>query len=193
MIDPFSMIFPVLLPVPPRDRHLKGRDKVRALSRIARRALAQSCTLSGLHLPVLPKDDKGVPLPVDGVHWSLSHKPDVVGGVASMLPIGLDLETMRPVNDALLAKIAGDEEWQLADGRRLETFFRYWTAKEAVLKAVGKGIAGLSRCRVRQIHDDSRMTLIFDGHPWPVEHVWLGQHLAAVTTHQLDVHWTLFP
>ncbi len=193
MIDPFTTIYPVLLPVPPSDRHLKGRDKVRALSRMARRALAQSCTQSGLRLEALPKDDKGVPLPVDGVHWSLSHKSDVVGGVAAPLPIGLDLETVRPVSDALLNKIAGDDEWQLAGGRRLETFFRYWTAKEAVLKAVGKGIAGLSRCRIREIHDRHRMTLTFDGFLWPVAHVWLGPHVAAVTTHQLDVHWTLFP
>ncbi len=188
-----TQLFPVILPVSDDDQRLNGRDKVKALSRLARSALMKSCEKSGLHLDAFPKNQMGVPLPVGGVHWSLTHKSDVVGGVASLLPVGMDIETIRPVNDALLAKVADDGEWQLVDGDRQRAFFRFWTAKEAVLKAVGKGMVGLSRCRVVAIIDDTRMTLTYDETRWPVAHFWFDGHVAALTPHHLEVAWTLPP
>lgn len=186
-------LFPVILLVAPLDRDRRRKAKVEALSRWARRALAQSCVRSGLRLDALPKTQAGAPLPVGGVYWSLSHKTDIAGGVAADRPIGLDLETLRPVRDALTRKIADDAEWQLIGGRDVEAFFRFWTAKEAVLKAVGVGIAGLSRCRVVEVPDHRRMILSFDGHRWPVEQVRFGGHVAAVTAHRLEVVWTIHP
>ena len=191
MIQAPTQLFPVILPVPDTDKRLNGRDKVKALSRLARSALMKSCAKSGLHLDAFPKSEKGVPLPVGGVHWSLTHKSDMVGGVACLLPVGMDLETIRPINDALLAKVADDDEWQLAAVDRQRAFFRFWTAKEAVLKAVGKGMVGLSRCRVAAIDDDTRMTLTYDEARWPVSHFWFDGHVAALTTHHLPVSWTL--
>jgi len=191
MTQAATTIFPVILPVADADQRLSGRDKVKALSRLARSALMISCEKSGLHLDTFPKSEKGVPLPVDGVHWSLTHKSGRVGGVASLSPVGMDLETIRPVNDALPAKVANDEEWQLAGGDRQRVFFRFWTAKEAVLKAVGKGMAGLSRCRVVAIADDTHMTLAYDHTPWPVVHFWFDGHVAALTARHVSVTWTL--
>ena len=188
---PATPFFPVILPVPESDRPLKGREKVQALSRLARVALARSCQESGLRLNALPKNDQGVPLPLDGVYWSVSHKSDVVGGVAASLPVGMDLETIRPVSEALLAKVAGEDEWRLIRGNRQRHFFRFWTAKEAVLKAVGKGMAGLSHCRVAAIVDDTRMMLVYDDTRWPVTHFWFHGHVAALTSHDADVSWTL--
>jgi 4'-phosphopantetheinyl transferase len=186
-----TQLFPVILPVSDADQRLHGRDKVQALSRLARSALITSCEKSGLHLDAFPKNEKGVPLPVGGVHWSLTHKSDMVGGVASLRPVGMDLETIRPVNEALLAKVADEREWQLVNGDRHRAFFRFWTAKEAVLKAVGKGMAGLSRCRVVATVDDCHMTLTYDETPWTVAHRWFDGHVAALTSHHLDVSWTL--
>jgi 4'-phosphopantetheinyl transferase len=185
-----TTLYPVILTVPPPERDLKGRDKVRALSRHARSALRQSCLQSGLHLETFPKDENGAPLPVKGVYWSLSHKSSVVGGVASPMPVGLDLETIRPVSEALLTKVADADEWQLVGGRAADRFFRFWTAKEAVLKAVGKGIAGLSRCRIVEIVDDTRMTLVYEKTRWPVVHFRRDDLVAALTAHELDVAWT---
>lgn len=190
MIRSITTIYPVILPVSATDQELKGRDKVKALSRHARSALLKSCVQGGLHLNAFPKDENGVPLPVDGIYWSLSHKSDIVGGVAAPLPVGLDLETVRPVSDALMTKVADDDEWQLVGGKAKETFFRLWTAKEAVLKAVGKGITGLSRCRIVEILDETRMTLTYDSISWPVVHFRFDGHLAALTSHHFKVTWT---
>jgi 4'-phosphopantetheinyl transferase len=188
-----TTIYPVILSVPESEREYRGREKVRFLSRHARIALRCSCRKSGLTLETLPKDDTGVPLPVDGVYWSLSHKSAIVGGVASPQPVGLDLETIRPVRDALLSKVADEAEWRLAGGKNERIFFRLWTAKEAVLKAVGKGMAGLSRCRIVAVTDESNMVLTYDNAPWPVEHVWFGRHVAAITSHHFSVDWLISP
>ncbi|BBO78838.1 hypothetical protein DSCW_62550 [Desulfosarcina widdelii] len=182
-------IYPVILPVPATDQQRKGREMVRFLSRYARLALAQSFEKSGLLLGDLPKDDQGAPLPVDGVYWSLSHKSAIVGAVAATLPVGLDLETVRPVNQALLARVADDAEWRLAGDQEPTSFFRFWTAKEAVLKAVGKGMAGLSRCRIVEIETPTQMILTYDSLPWPVEHRWFGDHVAAISVQQGTVVW----
>lgn len=183
-------LFPVIMSVSQADQALKGREKVVCLSRLARVALQRSCQISSLTLPGLPKDDDGVPLPVGGVYWSLSHKTEVVGGVAATQPVGLDLETFRPINPALMDRVADADEWRLAEaGRSQEDFFRFWTAKEAVLKATGKGFVGISRCRVTEIIDSQNMLLTFDGHPWPVTHLRFGDHLAAITAHHFSVEW----
>jgi len=192
MMQTATTIFPVILPVSGTDQLLTGRDKVKALSRLARTALMKSCEKSGLRMDAFPKDEKGVPIPIGDVHWSLTHKSDMVGGVAALLPVGMDLETIRPVNDALLAKVADDDEWQLVSGDRQKSFFRFWTAKEAVLKAVGKGMVGLSNCRVVEVVDDTRMTLTYDGSRWPVAHFWFDGHVAALTARHFSVIWTLF-
>ena len=193
MMQAATQLFPVILPVSDAAQRLNGRDKVKALSRLARSALMKSCEKMGLHLDSFPKNQKGVPLPVGGVHWSLTHKSDMVGGVAAAMPVGMDLETIRPVSDALLAKVANDDEWQLMGGDPQSAFFRFWTAKEAVLKAIGKGMAGLSRCRVVAVVDDTRMTLAYDDTRWPVAHFWFDDHVAALTAHHYYVSWSLIP
>ncbi|GAB6906904.1 conserved hypothetical protein [Desulfosarcina cetonica] len=174
-------LYPVILPVSADQRGSDRRAMVKILSRLARVALTRSCQISGLRLDSFPKDADGVPLPVDGVHWSLSHKTDVVGGVAAPMPVGIDLETMRPVHAGLLDRVADAAEWAQLIGDPQRNFFRIWTAKEAVLKAVGKGFAGLSRCRVKSVEDETQMLLTFDAQPWPVRHHWFGDHVAAIT------------
>ena len=190
MKPPLNILYPVIASVPQSDRGLKGREKVVRLSQLARLALRRSCRISGLRLDTLPKDADGVPLPVDGVYWSLSHKSEVVGGVAAPMPVGIDLETLRPINAALMDRVADADEWHLVgDEQNEKTFFRFWTAKEAVLKAVGKGFAGLSRCRIAEVVDATRMVLTFDDRPWTVVHFWFDNHVAAITAHQFSVDW----
>ena len=186
-----TTLHPVILPVSAADRALVRGERVRALSRCARHAVALSCEMSGLRLDHFPKDADGVPMPVDGVYWSLSHKSAVVGGVAAPLPVGIDLETVRPVSEGVMDRIATAAEWRLVGGRSLDTFFRFWTAKEAVLKAEGIGFAGMSRCRVLDITDDARMLLAFDDRRWPVEHHWFGGHVAAITAGDATVAWSV--
>ncbi len=82
------------------------------------------------------------------IRFSLTHSEDLaLLAVARGLEIGVDVERVRPMRDALsLARrffapeemrdllVAGDAAAQEA------AFFRCWTRKEAVLKATGEGL-----------------------------------------------------
>jgi 4'-phosphopantetheinyl transferase len=183
-------IHPVIMAVPQPDLELKGREKVAALRRCARKALAHSARCSSVSLGPLKKDDHGAPLPFNGVHWSLTHKESFVAAVTAPHPIGIDIEKVRPFNAALHQRLAGDGEWALAPEVTQTLFFRYWTAKEAVLKAVGKGLVGLSDCRIIAIMDDRHLIVTFQDSKWTVAQYWgTKDHIVAVTADHVEIKW----
>ena len=184
-------LYPVILMVPEKDRHLFGREKVSTLSRLARRAIEISAQKSNIDLKELQKNKNGVPLPFNGNYWSLSHKPQYVAGVVADTRIGIDIETIRPCSDALFRKTADETEWGLTDTDRFTLFFRYWTAKESVLKAVGTGIKDLKKCRVVQIIDDHHLVIDYREKMWKVEHSFFDGHIASVVNNDFDVLWTI--
>jgi 4'-phosphopantetheinyl transferase len=189
---PTPAIYPVILPVPPAVRELPPRERVRALSRHAREALARSAERLGVVLGTLEKDDRGAPLPCAGWFWSLTHKPLYVGGVVAPRPVGIDLEHLRPVSPGLFRRTAAPEEWALlAAAGWPDGFFRFWTAKEAVIKTGGEGIRDLSRCRVARVESTARLVADYGGRRWTVDQAAFDGHLAAVATDGLPVRWVL--
>ena len=149
-------LFPVILPVPEVDRNLSGAERVARLSRIARVALRLSAEKNGVVLGELLKNEDDIPCPFDGNYWALSHKPKYVAAVVSKEKIGIDIEEIKPRSESVFSLVASEEEWELSKDRSWYTFFRYWTAKEAVLKAVGVGIGGLKICRIISVINDDK-------------------------------------
>jgi 4'-phosphopantetheinyl transferase len=186
-------LFPVILPVPAEVHDFKPRDRVIFLSRHARRALRISAEKSGVRFGELVKDDNGVPQPFDGTHWSISHKTRYVCGVAAPLPIGIDIERVRNFSEGLYRKTATDQEWDLADmeADSVMAFFRYWTAKEAVLKATGIGIKDLLKCRVHRLFDDMHLQIQYDGQDWLIEHFFFNDHVASIVKSAFQIHWVI--
>jgi 4'-phosphopantetheinyl transferase len=199
-------LYPAIMSVPTDIQAAKGRTKVQALSRLARQAaLASARKVLGQPISGFPKDGDGVPQPVDGAYWSLSHKSALVVGMVARHPIGIDVEFRRPVKPGLHTRIATTEEWRLgqtsdADSAQEKSqsealFYRFWTAKEAVLKAVGQGIAGLSNCRITALPSPACMTLAYHAAPWQVVQRWYGDHLVAVAYQSalarggVEIHW----
>jgi 4'-phosphopantetheinyl transferase len=160
------------------------------LSRLARRALQHSAGFSGLVLGDLIKTDDGAPLPSRGVHWSLTHKSKWVAAVAAPQAIGIDLETVRDVDTRIFQRVADEEEWSRIGEPNLERFFRLWTAKEAVLKAVGQGIVGLGKCKFDTAVNHDTLRLAYERSLWTVTHHWIHRdHLIAVTAEPKTVEW----
>ncbi|MGW8187587.1 MAG: 4'-phosphopantetheinyl transferase family protein, partial [Desulfobacterales bacterium] len=131
----------VILSVPETARTLPPRERVAFLSRHARKALQISAAESHLTIGAALKDRDGRPQPVRGVYWSLTHKPAYVGAIVARSLIGIDIETIvQRKTEALFDKVADSNEWALIGSRSWEGFHRYWTAKEAALKADGTGL-----------------------------------------------------
>ncbi|MFQ5489821.1 MAG: 4'-phosphopantetheinyl transferase family protein [Phycisphaerae bacterium] len=181
----------VLMPVPggpdlPRNQR---RDAQR---QTARRAVDESARLSGHQPRPWPQNAARAPVPVDGIFWSLSHKPAWTAGVVADGPVGIDIEAIVPrANQLLFAKVAKPDEWALIGQTDWDNFFRLWTAKEAALKANGLGIGHLGECRLIDAPDPSHVTIHLADRDWPIEQFFHQGHVAAVTAGSHDVAWTV--
>ena len=185
-----KVLHPVIVPVPDEIRVLKGRGQMRALSAFAREVLSRSALYSGDELGPLKKGERGRPLPVNGVYWSISHTSKYAAAVTASCPVGIDIEKIGPFSDALKKRVASDREWDLAPVLDETLFCRYWTAKEAVLKAVGAGLGGLPRCTITGIEGGRQLQVRYDEETWMVSHFFKAEgHLAAVSVNMDLVYW----
>jgi 4'-phosphopantetheinyl transferase len=124
-------------------------DADRARSIVARAALRIHLSrYSGLDaasiLITTPEGTKPAAL-LTGIDFNVSHAGDLVAiAFASGCPVGIDVERVRPVRDREgIAKryFSPDEQRELeASSNPEDTFFRIWTAKEALVKGTGKGL-----------------------------------------------------
>jgi 4'-phosphopantetheinyl transferase len=88
------------------------------------------------------------------VAFNLSHTADKMAvAMAYNCDLGIDIEQCKARTNlaALVEKCFGEEEighWEnLPDSLKMEEFYRFWTRKEAFVKATGIGIAlGLKQC-----------------------------------------------
>lgn len=191
-MNPGPLLRAVILKVPESARALTPRERVAFLSRHARKALQVSAAESDLEIGAALKDREGRPQPVKGVYWSLTHKPAYVGAIVARSRIGIDIETVvQRKTEALFDKVADSDEWALIGARSWEGFHRYWTAKEAVLKADGTGLEGLSRCRVVAVPDAQRLIVQFKHRRMTVDHFYFDGHIASVAIAAGTVRWTL--
>lgn len=182
---------PVLMPVP-GGADLPRSQRLSAQRRVSRQAVDESARLCGLAPRDWPRDGRGVPVPADGIYWSLTHKAAWTAGVVSDGPVGIDIEAISPRRNMILFdKLAAADEWAIAGGRAWPNFFRLWTAKEATLKANSVGIGRLGECRVVAVHGERHLTLAFQGREWTVEQFYHDGHVAAVTAGADEVVWTV--
>lgn len=188
------VVRPVIWKTGPAYKTLPVRERVRYLSRLARKALVISARHQGVNAAPSDflKDDQGAPLPVAGIFWSLSHKPAYVAAVAAPRPVGIDVERITPRPEGLWDKVTAPEERALLPDRSPTAFFRCWTAKEAVLKSASVGLAHLSGCRIVSVPDDRRLILAYDNNVREVIHFFHDDHLfSMVTRQQWTVYWEL--
>jgi 4'-phosphopantetheinyl transferase len=183
----------VLMPIPqgstlpPPQRLQRQRD-------VARRALDTCSARCGVNPPVQwPQDVNRVPQPVDGHHWSITHKPQWVAATMAQDLVGIDIEHLQPRrNTALFDRIGSPMEWDRLGGQSWNNFFRLWTAKESTVKANGRGIGAFDDCRVVHVIDDLHFEMDYAGIGWRVEHFYHDDHivgLARQSSAWLTVKW----
>lgn len=121
------------------------------------RVLAKTAAAERLGIPVesvkfdATCEDCGKPhgrprIPGADLTLSISHSGELIGLAAtSSVPVGLDVETAnRRADDGLIEYALSPAETESLAGldadERAAAFFVYWTRKEAVMKATGKGL-----------------------------------------------------
>lgn len=135
-----------------RQRFIAGRGMLR--------------TILGRYLGIQPLQvqfnyqHRGKPVLADtfadsGLEFNLSHSQGLgLCAVNCTRPIGIDIEYIRPMSDleALAERFFLPREYDMLRSLSLnqqhEVFFRYWTCKEAYLKATGDGLSQLEQVEV---------------------------------------------
>ena len=137
-----------------------GRFRVEAPRQrcIAARGLLRQ--LLGRYLDADPRrlafveGEHGKPALADGgIEFNISHADDLVALAFGRTALGVDVEAVRPMRDAVqIARrfFSAEEAERVIEAENVDdVFFTIWTAKEAVVKAIGRGIgAGLQRFTV---------------------------------------------
>ena len=87
-------------------------------------------------------NEHGAPYLEDGPYFSISHCKQGIAVAVSDTPIGIDIETIRPLNEGLVHKAMNlQEQAQIATAANpAQEFIRLWTRKEAYVKMQGTGI-----------------------------------------------------
>lgn len=129
---------------------------------IAGRGILRS--ILGEYLQIKPQqvnfdyEPRGKPFLADnqsGLQFNLSHSQNLgLCAVNYTRQIGIDLEYIRPTSnlEGLAQRFFLPREYELVrslpDEQKQKIFFRYWTCKEAYLKATGDGIAKLEEIEI---------------------------------------------
>ena len=103
----------------------------------------------------------GNPYGVNGPYFSISHCKDGIAVVINDTPIGIDIESIRRVNEDLIERVMNKDEIRLiANSQQLtadRVFTRLWTQKEAIVKAQGTGIVSFEQ--LQRTLDNGHWTL----------------------------------
>lgn len=122
-----------------------GRDEILCAYGLLRVALywklrwrvLPEIALSGAGKPYFPG--------FSGVFFNISHTEGAVMVGVSDAPIGVDIERARPAPRRLTRRVAATDD--------AETFFRVWTAAEAVGKRDGRGVVPVLRGSAAPLSD----------------------------------------
>jgi len=129
-----------------RDKYYQTKDKNRFI--ISRGSLRH---ILGLYLHLPPKTIKfnteinKKPFVENqlGLHFNLSHSEDWAVIAIGNTNVGADVEFINhnfKYSDVLEDNFSIDEIKQIEENNPIETFFKFWTRKEAITKTTGKGL-----------------------------------------------------
>lgn len=125
-----------------RFKHEQGRSECAAAYLLLCEGLRELYGIT--EPPLFDYGEHGKPFIVGrpDIHFNLSHCREAAICAINSIPVGVDIETIRPNKDTLARYTMNDDELrQIAQAERPDVAFtRLWTMKEAVLKLSGHGI-----------------------------------------------------
>ncbi len=83
-------------------------------------------------------------LPVDNIHFNLSHSGDWIICVITDKPVGIDIERVGKFRPAVAKRLFSTDEYKALmthqGNARVDYFYTLWTLKESYSKAIGRGL-----------------------------------------------------
>ena len=164
-----------------RQRFIAGRGTIRAIL--------------GQYLGIDPKQvefeyqPRGKPLLAakfadKGLLFNLSHSQDLaLCGVSYQNQIGVDLEYIRTMSDleGLAKRFFSSREYEylrlFSPQEQQQIFFRYWTCKEAYLKATGDGLVQLEEIEISLTPNQPSQLLVLGD--WNLRELTPAENFAA--------------
>lgn len=189
----------ILHPVAAFGAHeLQGQEKVRVGRELGRAALKRSARLMKLELEtegedeqeIFPRDEHRAPLAFERAGrtwcWSTTNTRGLSCAVVAPTRVGIDAEWLgRPRLGAALRYLPANELGAMGlEARRAA--FALWSAKEAVLKLTGVGMAGMGRTQLVRVPGPGRATLELDEEVWEVRQVWESEHVISIACEAKD-------
>jgi phosphopantetheine--protein transferase-like protein len=137
---------------------------VKRLGRVRMASLAGlSMLMAGLSAAEIDRDladlqftADGKPFWPRGPHFSISHAGLYAGcalaaGASAHSSLGFDIEQIRPLRRNVMARMLSAEELASAQDDPV-AMYQLWSAKEAVVKAVGVGLRKMAQVRIEGDH-----------------------------------------
>lgn len=88
------------------------------------------------------KDNYGKPYMIDSnFNFNISHSGNTVVCVFSKQEIGVDIEEINDIEYNLFENVFSSKELAEINDKGLDKFYEFWTKKESVIKAIGKGMS----------------------------------------------------
>lgn len=113
------------------------------------------CRLAGRDDIKFTYGENGKPEEENGqFFFSLSHSGQFAAAALSDRPIGIDIEVIRPVKQAVIKRVCTKNELAMISDDDNASFFKIWTFKEAFFKKNGTGLgAGLKSVDISDYAD----------------------------------------
>jgi 4'-phosphopantetheinyl transferase len=153
------------------DQHAGLLGKI--LLRLALKNAGYPPDLSRLHYTETQK-----PFLPEGPAFNLSHSGNrVICLFGGQEPLGIDIESLTPLSFEDFQPQFTEKEWAIIrhDPTPLNAFYRFWTAKESILKADGRGLG----IPLQSLDLSETMTLTVDGARWSVHELPLFDNYAC--------------
>lgn len=125
-----------------RFKHEQGRRECVAAYLLLKEGLQKEYGI--VDNPIFEYEEGGKPRIINhpDIYFNISHCREAAICVIDNVPIGVDIERIRPFKESLARHVLSDEEFQFVVSSPTPEmeFTKLWTQKEAVLKLTGEGI-----------------------------------------------------
>lgn len=129
------------------DRFRFENDKKRTIvgEMLARKTISEWCNVEPESI-VFSTKEYGKPYAKNlSVEFNISHSDNMVLCAVSDVPVGVDIEKIRPVDISVIKRVCNNDELEyVLQDNSYKRFFEIWTFKEAYFKCIGTGITNFS-------------------------------------------------